>query len=84
MKIQMQILEEAARFSAFYGSRPEHVFIGRSQAAEIDQMVAEMVKLGLMVQGAPQPRAKFSGMEIYRVDAESHLSFGYAQPSPCG
>lgn len=84
MKIADLILEESRRYQAFYKTEPDHVFIGSKQAAEIDAMVAEMEKCGLMVKGAPIPRAVIHGMQVFRVDAESHLSFGNEQPSPCG
>lgn len=85
MKIATLIRDESHRFQAFYGVKPTLVFIGTRQAAEIDAMVAGLREMGLLMEGAPlSPRARIDGMDVFRVDADSHLSFGVEQPSPCG
>lgn len=82
--IASTILEECGRFHAFFGHQPDFLFLGDKQMSEIDAMVTEMRRFGLLRECDPAPRAKFHGMEIFRVDAENHLSFGCRQPSPCG
>lgn len=84
MKIIDLIHEEAGRFQAAYDFRPDFVFIGAKQAREIDDLINQMRTLGLIEDGNPLPRATIFGMKIFKVDAESHLSFGVEQPSPCG
>lgn len=84
MNIADEILEERGRFFGLYGHHPDYVYLGHKQAAEIDAMIEQCRRFGLIAQGTPLPRAKFHGMQIFRVDADSHLSFGVAQPSPCG
>lgn len=85
MKISELITEESHRYEVFYGHKPEYIFLGHRQLTEIDEMVAEMGRFGLLIRSSePPPRATYRGMQIFRVDADSHLSFGVAQPSPCG
>ncbi len=84
MSLSSQIIEESARFIAFYGRRPDCVFIGVKQQEEIDAMIEGLATFGLYSKTAPKMRATICGLPIYRVDAESHLSFGLDQPSPCG
>lgn len=83
-KIRSLITEEAHRFQAFYGHRPDHVFLGVMEMAEIDAMVKELQALGMLVAGTPVPRPRLDGMEIFTLPVETHLSFGLEQPSPCG
>lgn len=79
-----QVMDGRARFLAFYGHTPEMVFIGHNQASEIDTLIADVRKLGLVDSATALPRATICGMKVFRVDADSHLSFGMEQPSPCG
>lgn len=82
--LHSNIETEKQRYHAFYGRVPEYVFIGRVESAVIEDMINDLRKWGLMPQGEPIPRAKFCGMDVFVVDAPTHLSFGNAQPSPCG
>lgn len=85
MKISELITEELYRFRSATSLNPDFIFLGSEQVAEIEDLVAEMMRFGLWGPSAqPIPRATFMGMQIFRVDAQSHLSFGTRQPSPCG
>lgn len=86
MSIIMQIEEECRHFMEYGDAtvKPDFVFIGQKQAKQIEDMVADMERLGLIVKSTPLPRAVLNGMQVFRVDAESHISFGYRQPSSCG
>ena len=83
-KIRSLITEEAYRFQSFYGRKPDHVFLGVKEVAEIDAMVRELQAMGMLVAGRPVPRPQIDGMEIFYLSVETHLSFGLEQPSPCG
>lgn len=86
MKLTDIVLDECGRFHAFFGHQPDYLFLGAKQMDEVDAMVAELKRWGMMIDDKTLKgkRAKFHGMEVFRVDAESHLSFGCRQPSPCG
>lgn len=82
--ISRTITEEARRFETAFGHKPDYVFIGNKQDEEIEAMVNEMRQWGLLRPCDPVPRPTLNGIQIFRVDAADHLSFGVAQPSPCG
>lgn len=85
MTFENIIIEEAHRFSSFYGHTPKMIFLGRNQAEELDEILAAAMRFGVW-KGVllESVRPVYLGMAIYRVDADSHLSFGLEQPSPCG
>lgn len=75
--IVRQIIEGAQKFLAEHGALPKFIFVGGSQSREIDAVLADMISRGLMVKtGLPWKRRSYEGMEIFRVDADNHLSFG--------
>jgi len=83
MTLTEQIREGRYRFEAFYGRRPDAIYIGDKQAAEIDELFERLKALGY-VTDKPAKRATIDGLTIYRVEAENHLGFGLELPSPCG
>jgi len=84
MKLAEQIHEERHRFETFYGRKPDSVYLGYDQIAEIDAMVEELRKFNMIVQAESRQEETFMGMRVLRVKAQSHLGFGLEQPSPCG
>ncbi len=65
---------------------PDRLYLGRTQQQEIEKHVETLRSFAMLVApvGSMRLRPQFDGMLIFFVDADSHLEFGFSQPSTCG
>lgn len=87
MNIVERTYEERSRYYTLGAPLPpDYIFLGHNEWNELADMAGMF--------GKAQPRSAantpigarmvFLGMAVYQVNADSHISFGNSQPSPCG